>query len=315
MAALRLISICIPAYKRTDFLKRLLDSVAIQTFRDFEVIITDDSNDNSVSELCRQYQERFPLKYIKNANALGTPENWNEAVRHAQGVWTKIMHDDDWFYNEHSLEKYMAAVRNNPEASFFFSAYQNVWVESGKTAFVYASQYRLNKLQKTPVTLFSTNIIGPPSVTLYRHNTSYYFDSQLKWLVDIDFYILFLQQNKAVYLREVLVNIGISQEQVTKAVYKNRPVEIPESFSLFNKTGPGQLRNVLIYDAWWRLLRKLAITREAEIREAGYQGSMHPIILSMISWQRAIPRAILTTGIFSKMFMLIHYLLHSKKAN
>ena len=45
MAEPILISICIPAYKHPDFLKRLLDSISIQSFRDFEVIISDDSPD------------------------------------------------------------------------------------------------------------------------------------------------------------------------------------------------------------------------------------------------------------------------------
>ena len=42
MAEPSLISICIPAYKHPDFLKRLLDSISIQSFKNFEVIISDD---------------------------------------------------------------------------------------------------------------------------------------------------------------------------------------------------------------------------------------------------------------------------------
>lgn len=36
-------SICIPAYKRSDFLARLLDSILVQTYCLCEVIVTDDS--------------------------------------------------------------------------------------------------------------------------------------------------------------------------------------------------------------------------------------------------------------------------------
>ena len=46
-----LISICIPAYKRIDYLQKLLDSISIQTFKDYEVIVTDDSPDESVEIL------------------------------------------------------------------------------------------------------------------------------------------------------------------------------------------------------------------------------------------------------------------------
>jgi glycosyltransferase involved in cell wall biosynthesis len=64
------ISICIPAYKRVNYLRRLLDSIAIQTFRDFEVIITDDSDDLSVKELSYLYKDKFQLCYHKNIKTL-----------------------------------------------------------------------------------------------------------------------------------------------------------------------------------------------------------------------------------------------------
>ena len=45
------ISICIPAYKRIDYFKRLLCSIEIQKFKAYEVIISDDSNDDYVAAL------------------------------------------------------------------------------------------------------------------------------------------------------------------------------------------------------------------------------------------------------------------------
>ena len=44
------ISICIGTYNRIDYLKRLLDSIAIQKYKNFEVIITDDSSNDSIEQ-------------------------------------------------------------------------------------------------------------------------------------------------------------------------------------------------------------------------------------------------------------------------
>src|SRR5687768_8688741 len=118
-----LISICIPAYKRTEYLKRLLDSISIQSFRDFEVVVTDDSNDDSVSILLKSYEAAFPLRYQKNVLSLGTPENWNEGVRIATGIWIKIMHDDDWFEDADALRKFASST--GKRGNFIFSAYYN----------------------------------------------------------------------------------------------------------------------------------------------------------------------------------------------
>jgi glycosyltransferase involved in cell wall biosynthesis len=307
------ISICIPAYKHTNFLKRLLDSITIQTYRHFEVIVTDDSPDDSVKELCAQYQSVLPLRYFRNPVALGTPENWNEAIRQASGKWIKLIHDDDWLVNEHSLAQFARAITAYPDAQFFFCAYRNVFLESGRQEDVFIQQARYKALHEEPATLFSSNVVGPPSVVMHRNDKQFFYDKQVKWVVDIDFYIRYFQHTKPVYIPSLLMNVGMGEHQVTQDCFRKRVVEIPENFYLLNKVGMKKLRHVLVYDAWWRLMRNLEIRYEKEIREAGYTGPVHPVLIAMIRWQRAIPRNLLTTGIFSKISMFAHYLLYRKQ--
>ncbi len=306
------ISICIPAYKRIDFLKRLLDSIVLQTFTDFEVIITDDSNDSSVEVLAKTYLNNFSLLYIKNEKTLGTPENWNEAIRHAKGEWIKLMHDDDWLAHAGSLSAFADAVKQSPSSSFFYSAYINVFENSGKQVPVYINSFRKRKLQQNPVTLFSRNVIGPPSVTLVRNDKKIWYDGKTKWVVDIDFYIGFLENNLPFYIDKLLVKVGINEEQVTHSTFRVANVEIPENFYLLNKVGIKNLRELLIYDAWWRMMRNLKITSLSKIRESGYDGEVHYVIKTMISWQMKMPFQILKIGFFSKLIMFIHYLIYRR---
>jgi len=310
MASKPLISICIPAYKNTEFLKRLFDSIHIQLFRDFEVIVSDDSPDQGVSDLCKTYRDRFPLQYHRNVQALGTPENWNAAIRHAQGQWIKIMHDDDWFADEKSLSVFAAAIDQHPEASFFFAAYRDVFLDEGRVREVFVSNFRLRSFLKEHTTLFSKNIVGPPSVTLYRKDPSFYYDPRVKWVVDIDFYFRYLSGRTPVYIRSILINVGVGSQQVTRDCFGLRPIEIPENFLLLNKVGIGRLKNWLVYDAWWRLMRNLEIRRPEEITEAGYEGEIPAVILSMVKWQSKMPGSVLKVGLISKTLMFLHYLTH-----
>ncbi len=48
------VSICIPAYKQVSFLRKCLESVLMQDFTDYELIITDDSPDDSVKQLVNE---------------------------------------------------------------------------------------------------------------------------------------------------------------------------------------------------------------------------------------------------------------------
>jgi glycosyltransferase involved in cell wall biosynthesis len=306
------ISICIPAYKRVEYLTRLLDSIAEQDFNSFEVILTDDSPGAEVSELLEDYSDEFPFVYQKNQHPMGMPQNWNEAIRLARGKWIKLMHDDDWFARPDALERLSILAEKEPDA-MIFCGYSDVLLKSGKKKKRWLNSFRFRQAKKEPVSLLSRNIIGPPSVVMYKNDGRHFYDERLRWLVDIDMYVRRIADNKIVYLPEFLINVGVGDEQVTTSVHGNPEVEVPEHFYFLEKTGLKRLRNILVYDYWWRLFRNFRIFGIEDIHRFGYAGSIHPVLLSMIDWQKKIPRNLLVKGIFSKCFMFVHFLLHRNR--
>ena len=302
------ISICIPAYKRIDYLKKLLESIAGQSFREFEVVVTDDSPDEEVGLLCRQFARSFPLVYHKNQFALGTPENWNEGIRRAGGEWIKIMHDDDWFTDEHSLQKFYDATIASPDCSFFFSAFRNVDEDSGKNEVVRCSLADLLLLRKSPLSLFRKVYVGNPSCTLIRRDVGLYYDADFKYVVDFEYYIRCIGKvKKWKYIDDVLLQIGFNQLQVTKYTFLVKEVQIPENHRLLEKLGARILRNFLVYDYYWRMYRNLGIRSEAELL-ALYGSRLHPVIKHMVSFQKHIPLSLLKVGVISKVLMTFSYL-------
>ncbi|MHA4811980.1 glycosyltransferase family 2 protein [Flavitalea flava] len=310
MSEIPLISICIPAYKNIGFLRRLLDSIIIQTFRNFEVVVTDDSPNLEINDLCETYTGQFAISYFRNDRPLGSPDNWNAAVREASGEWIKIMHDDDWFSGEHSLEEFARSIDGNPGSSFIFAAYRDIFLDEDRSREVFVNPYRFKAFLRNQTVLFARNIIGPPSVTIYKKEKGVIFDPKLRWLVDIEFYIRYLNGANPVYINKLLVNVGLGDEQVTRDCFRLRAVEIPENFLLLNKVGVQNLKNIMVYDAWWRLMRNLEIKDSEDISGSGYSGEIPSVILSMINWQKKIPLSLLKNGIFSKSLMFFHYILH-----
>lgn len=300
------ISICIPAYKRTEFLKRLLDSIAIQTFRDFEVIVTDDSPSNEVEEVTEMYKSKFKLNYYKNENALGTPANWNECIGKANGTWIKLMHDDDWFSTEKSLGIFVSHL--SPQNKFVFSAYKNIHEDSKKgDREILLSYWGRRNIDKHPDILLLQNLIGPPSVTVIHNSVTEIYDTKLKWRVDSDLYARVIKKEKKyVYINNPLINIGISESQVTQSCINNPVVELPEAFVLIKKHGLKSLANIRIYDSWWRLLRNMQIKNEAQLRQ--YVDEEWPkLILAITDHLAHAPSLILKYGIVSKIYMLLSF--------
>lgn len=228
------VSVCIPAYKHPDFLKRCLDSVLEQEFSDFEVIITDDSPDNSLEKLINTYNDNR-IVYIKNEKNLGSPRNWNKGITKARGEYIKMLHHDDWFASPKSLGKFVALLDNNDDLNIAFAGCCTINEKGEKKLHTIKPSF-LKELQKHPETVYKGNCLGDPSVCIFKNNKNYLFDPQLIWLVDTDFYIRIISENnKFIYNPELLVNVGISQHQITQQCMEDITIAIKEGIYLFNK--------------------------------------------------------------------------------
>jgi glycosyltransferase involved in cell wall biosynthesis len=229
------VSICIPAYKQTEFLRKLLDSILIQTYKDFEVVISDDSPDDQVKEVIQIYSGKFTIKYNRNSPALGSPANWNKAVDLASGEYIKIMHHDDWFTSESSLERFVNGIQSCKHGFVFSQA-----ISSNKKQNIdklhTASDTFITALHANPELVFLGNQIGPPSSVFFKRSDFQLFDTKLKWLVDIDFYIRMIKLgNGFCFIKEPLItSVNNADHNVTNDC-NNPETEVYEYFYLFNK--------------------------------------------------------------------------------
>jgi glycosyltransferase involved in cell wall biosynthesis len=301
-----LISICIPAYNRTNYLDRLLKSIEIQKFKDFEIIISDDSPNNSVEDLISNYKSVLNIHYFKNTESLGTPANWNFSISKANGNWIKIMHDDDWFANENSLSIFAENI--NLDTKFIFCSYSNFSEKSGYYQPQAPSINFKTRVLKNPLILIAKNEIGPPSVTLFHKTIAEKYDERLKWRVDQEYYIRILNNlGNFTCIDTPLINIGVSESQVTNNCLNIPEVEIPELGIILNKFGVSFLKNIKVYDAVWRILRNVKINSKEMLFH--YSKNEWPeVILNMIKHQSLLPYSILKIGPVSKLLMIVSYL-------
>jgi len=265
------VSICIPTYQQVKYLKKTLDSIQLQDFDNYEIIVTDDSRDYSVRNLISTYSTSLPLRYFKNEQQLGSPNNWNQAISYAQGEYIKILHHDDWFNRKDSLGIFVEMLDRNPKIDFAFSATIAYEVKHHEQSIIYkANDEQLNKLKQNPEVLFLGNIIGSPSVTIYRRNCHYQFNSKLKWLVDVDFYIQVLVKNKIFsFCPEPLISTCVDADhQITRLCFNNKKIDLFEHAYLYNYSlsVPSKYNfKYLIY--WIKLLKKYQINSWLDFKQ------------------------------------------------
>ena len=232
-------------------MKKTLDSIAEQIFTDFEIILTDDSPDDTVEKLVSTYNFEGKLKYSRNSPALGTPENWNEAIRRSSGEYIKIMHHDDWFENANALKAFVELLDNNKDANLAFSATKILDVKTNAFSYNNPSTERIEIIRKDPTALFYGNSIGAPSATIFRRSVNTFFDTRMKYVVDTDFYIRVLTHNPklAFCTTPLIVNVSNWEEQVTQQTVgdKSRVIEFCLLYSKIRKNGFPSVKQLEIF--------------------------------------------------------------------
>lgn len=255
------VSICIPAYRQVNSLKQALSSIQEQSFEDYEVIISDDSPDDSVEKLLPSFDFGSRLSYYRNDVALGSPENWNAAVAKANGNYIKILHHDDRFAHSEALRNFVQMLDDHPEADFAFGACLAEMPSAKKSRIHRPTEDQISSLRTSPERLFFGNFIGAPSVTIYRNGLGIKYDKRMKWLVDVDFYIRVLKHNpRFVYSDNVLIVITSDAEhQLTKICQDDIQTDFMEHIMLYNKLADKIQDDISNQQVWFRLFEKYEI--------------------------------------------------------
>ena len=89
------ISVVIPTFERADIFRRTLNLLAVQTFRDFELIVVDDGSTDSTSRLLAEFQKKvdFPLHFFTQKNS-GAAAARNLALQNSRGEIILFLGDD-----------------------------------------------------------------------------------------------------------------------------------------------------------------------------------------------------------------------------
>ena len=238
------VSVCIPAYRQPAFVARAVTSVFAQSLRDFEIIITDDSETDDVSDVLSEWFDDPRLIYRRNATRLGSPQNWNAAMRLARSDLIKFLHHDDWFSSENSLERFVRVMEENPRLELAFSA-ANACEDDRRLIFVHRPlKEQIDSLRERPWALQFANFIGAPSATIFRRKMGFAFDEKLRWVVDIDAYLKLLgDRPQFAFLPETLVCIAANGvHQVTRDVAGDAPSRVREHLHLYAMHRPPDLQ-------------------------------------------------------------------------
>ena len=265
-----LISVCIPTFNGADFLAETLESVAQQTYRPIELIVSDDESTDTTIQLAEDFAASvdFPVEILKHAHK-GIGSNWNYAIKAAQGSYIKLLMQDDIIAPDF-LRKMVGVLQQNPSLGLAFS--KRDVLASGAVADIEAWKAQYGDLQQytdailpdgqldrakffaeTNLLKEPINVIGEPSVTLFTRAALEkvgLFSEKLSQALDVEYWFRLLGQYDAVHVPERLATFRRHPKQATeKNLREGRIKQEEQSFYanlvrhvFFNLSLPNKLR-------------------------------------------------------------------------
>lgn len=96
------ISVVVPVYKVEKYLKRCVDSILNQTYRDFELILVDDGSPDKAPEICDDYATKYDFIHVihqKNGGLSAARNSGIEwAFENSDSQWITFIDSDDWVH-------------------------------------------------------------------------------------------------------------------------------------------------------------------------------------------------------------------------
>jgi glycosyltransferase involved in cell wall biosynthesis len=108
------VSIGLPVYNGERYLEGCLECLTGQTFRDVEIIISDNASTDRTREICEAYAARDPrIRYHRQASNIGAGPNYNELLRLARADYFQWAPYDDRLSPDY-VERCVAALDADP---------------------------------------------------------------------------------------------------------------------------------------------------------------------------------------------------------
>lgn len=207
------LSVVIPCYEMNglgvQFLNQTLLSLVDQTFKNFEVIITDHSVDDNIKNFCECYDKDLLIKYFKNDNKRGSSSaNVNLGIKKSCGKIIKILCQDDYLFGKDSLIKTYNSFNTNVN-----------WLVSDYIHTHDGVNYQDIHRAKWNDNIQLLNSIGTHSCLSFVNDNPLLFDENLVWFMDCELYKrLSLRYGLPFILNEITIVNRIWKGSVTNTL-------------------------------------------------------------------------------------------------
>jgi glycosyltransferase involved in cell wall biosynthesis len=179
-----LVSVVIPVFNGSEFLRQAIESVLAQTYEDVELVVVDDGSTDDTAVIAQSFGDRLAYHHQEN---MGVAAALNRGIRASRGKYIAwLSHDDEFLPRK--LERQMSFINQHPEYRAIYSDF-----------FIINASGEIIKEVKTPWypreaaiwELFGTMYINGSSTLIERtcFDDVGFFNEDLRFSQDMDMWM------------------------------------------------------------------------------------------------------------------------------
>lgn len=204
-----MISIIIPTYNRGNLIKKSIESILMQTYKDFELIIVDDNSSDNTESIVKSIEDNR-IKYIRLNKNVGANKARNIGIENSLGEYIAFNDsDDEWKSNKLEIQLQTLIDTNADLVFCSYARYDNgnITIAPNKNVDIENIFYELLKEN-----LISTQTILAKRECLIAEK----FDEQLPRFQDWDLVIRLAKKYKIEFVKSCLVDVYLQNDSISK---------------------------------------------------------------------------------------------------
>lgn len=233
----KLVSVIVLTYKNFDNIEENLNSIFSQTYKEIEIIISDDGSINfdieKIKELTKKAKQNIKnIKIIHHEKNIGTVKNFNKAIKKSNGQYIIPLAQDDCFYSQNVIEN----IINKFGEYFVVTGIREIYLEKKRIGELplKKDRKRFNESNFYEFLILNGNIVSG-ACTYYKREIfeKYgYFDEDLILLEDMPFYLRLLSNSEKIKfldLKTIKYSLGgISTSEKQNPILTNDWIKLYE---------------------------------------------------------------------------------------
>lgn len=121
------LTVVIPSYNRAEFIERAIRSVLSQTYKNWKLLIVDDSSTDDTEKRVEPYLKDNRIRFIALDKNVGISHVMNRALEEVDTEAFVQLDSDDWLDRD-ALRQFSKAMKRNPQAALYYGNVR-MWVE------------------------------------------------------------------------------------------------------------------------------------------------------------------------------------------